>query len=135
MTLKKKVTWNPGQVPERNSRPRLPPYVAEPEVKDESLREAWNQAHVGQMCLALNSMFARHTSRDSLYPHPMMYGGEGGWGGEVNAMPGQAMVYLGHTHVECLGSKGKIIKRPYMTVFFNGMKFLIADPNNLKPLE
>jgi hypothetical protein len=134
MALKKKVTWNAGQVPEKHSRTRLPHYTAEPEVRDEALREAWSQAYVGQMCLALNSMFARH-SNDRLFPHPVMHGGEGGWGGEFNAVPGQAMVYLGHTHVECLGSKGKIIKRPYMTVFFNGTKFLIADPNNLKPLE
>jgi hypothetical protein len=134
MALKKKVTWNAGQVPEKHSRPRLPHYTAEPEVRDEALREAWSQAYVGQMCLALNSMFARH-SNDRSFPHPVMHGGEGGWGGEFNAVPGQVMVYLGHTHVECLGSKGKIIKRPYMTVFFNGTKFLIADPNNLKPLE
>ncbi len=133
MALKKKVTWNAGQVPERTVRPRLPVYVAEPEIRNEDLRNAWADVYVGQICLALNSMFARQSNDN--FPHPVMYGGEGGWGSEINAVPGQAMIYLGHTHVNCIGSKGRIINKPYTTVFFNGIKFLIADLNNLKPIS
>ena len=133
MALKKKVTWNAGQVPERTSRPRMPVYVAEPEIRNEDLRDAWSGAYIGQMCLALNIMFARQSNDN--FPHPVMYGGEGGWGSEINVVPGQAMIYLGHTRVSCIGAKGRIIDKPYTTVFFNGIKFLIADLNNLKPIS
>jgi hypothetical protein len=132
MAFKKKVSWNAGQVPERISQPRMPVYVMEPEIRNEDLRDAWSGVHIGQMCLALNVMFA-HQSNDN-FPHPVMYGGEGGWGSKVNVVPGQVMIYLGHTHVSCIGAKGRIIKKPYAAVFLNGIKFLIADLNNLKPI-
>ena len=132
MAFKKKVSWNAGQVPERIAQPRMPVYVMEPEIQNEDLRDAWCGVYIGQMCLALNIMFA-HQSNDN-FPHPVMYGGAGGWGNEINIVPGQSMIYLGHTHVSCIGAKGRIIKKPYAVIFFNGIKFLIADLNNLKPI-
>ena len=146
MVFKKKVSWNAGQVPERIAQPKMPVYVMEPEIQNEDLRDAWSGVYIGQMCLALNIMFA-HQSNDN-FPHPVMYGGTGGWGklnfphpvmygsvgSEINIVPGQSMIYLGHTHVSCIGAKGRIIKKPYAVIFFNGIKFLIADLNNLKPI-
>lgn len=136
MGIRKKVTWNSGQRPERHTRPRLPAYQPEPDIVDPDLKASWADVNVGQMCVASSPMFASSRyHNESAYPHPILYAGLGGWQGEVQIEKGQVLIYVGQTHVNCIGSKNRIISKPFHTVFFNGTKLLIADPNNLKPIS
>lgn len=131
---KKKVTWNAGQVSEKitTSRRRLPPYSPEPDVKDPDLRESWRTIEVGQALIILTESFSQPGS--NLFPHPIVYPYPGGWSNENQFLPGHLAIYLGQTHVPMMGSKNRIISKPYHTVFFNGAKYLIHDPNMMKPI-
>lgn len=138
MGQKKKVTWNSGQTPDRPKSLNIPIYTPEPDVEDVSIRDSWNSIDVGHICIAMTDMFAvsspARQSRESKFPFPVLYSGNAQWGGELQVKEGQMLIYLGQTYVNCLGSKNRIISRPYKTVFFNGSKYLLSDPNNLKPL-
>lgn len=131
---KKKVTWNTGQVPERTNtaRYRLPAYYPEPDINDPDLRESWQTVEVGQALMILTESFSQ--PGNTMYPHPIVYPGVNGWHGENRFMPGHLAIYLGQTHVPMLGSKNRIISKPYHTVFFNGAKYLVHDPNTMKPI-
>jgi len=138
MGLKKKVIWNHGKTPERSTQRNIPPYVAEPEISDAALRDSWNHIYVGHICFATTNLFAMITppkySIENYFPFPVLYAGDGGgWNGDLEVKEGQILIYLGNTYVNCVGSKNRIISKPYKTVFFNGLKFLISDPNSVKP--
>lgn len=131
MLQKKKVIWNAGQVPERNKRPRMPIYIAEPTILDEDLNAAWSKAHVGQMCIVVQNMMHRTIAT---FPYQLMFVDSFVPSHEQSVCHGTTMLYLGRTYIECIGSKEKIISRPYITVLLNGAKFLVVDPNSLKPI-
>jgi len=131
---KMKVTWNPGQQPASHSGPRLPAYSAQPEIIDVDLRAAWNNLLVGEMLIALQPHFVRSNFQGGWFPHPILFPGDLGRGHDITVPVGQLMVYLGMTNVDCRGTKGKIISKPYPTVLFNGVRYLVQDPNHLKPL-
>lgn len=134
MLQKKKVVWNVGQVSERSKIPRrrLPIYVAEPIILDEELHAAWNRVQIGQMCIVVQNMTTMRLNTE--FPYPLMLIGDAWSDHERNVCSGTTMIYLGRTYVECIGSKNRVISRPYITVLFNGVKFLIVDPNSSKPI-
>lgn len=133
---KKKVIWNPGQVPEsrHHNLGKMPRYYPEPEVRDPGLRDAWGNAIIGQACMVIQELYSQ-SSTYSLYPYPIFRAGVSGWAGEQKLDVGQIVIYLGPTNVDCVSSKSRIISKPYHTIFFNGGKFLIYDPNTLQPLS
>jgi len=131
---KKKVTWNAGQTAEKHSRPRLPPYTPLPDIKDPDLQAAWDSLSVGDILLSTEPHFIRNETYYKTLPHPMIVLGELAWGMEKTIPVGASMIYLGTTGVDSLGSKGRIISTPYPTVFYDGGRYLIQNPNNFKPL-
>lgn len=131
MALKKKVTWSSGQGPSPRNIAKMPAYFPTPEIVDQELKDAWSQIVVGQICLVTDEMNA-FPSNDGLYPYPIMR--QGGWYGDASVNIGQPVVYIGQTNVNCLGTKGRIISKPYATIFYNGSKYLVSDPNCLKPI-
>ncbi len=140
MAARKKVVWNQGQVPDRYARPKLPSYTPPQEIFDTELKDAWFSLIIGGMLITTEPHFVRDTknvySGENIFPHPLMYRGPGSsWAGDVEIPTGSVMVYLGSTNVDCLANKGRIISRPYPTVFYNGIKYLIQDQNCLKPLS
>lgn len=130
---KKKVTWNVGQTAERHSRPRLPPYMPLPDIVDPELQLAWDEMVIGDILLTTVVQFIRRDAYYQTIPHPMMISGDVGWG-EKNVPIGSSMIYLGTTDVDCQASKGRIISLPYPTVFYEGARYLIQNPNHFKPL-
>lgn len=131
---KKKVTWNAGQTAERGSRPRLPPYTPLPDIDDPDLLAAWDTMAVGNILVTTAPHFIRNETYYKTIPHPMMISGEMAWGMEKTVPVGSSMIYLGTTNVDCQGSKGRVISTPYPTVFYDGGRYLIQNPNNFKPL-
>lgn len=139
MVARKKVVWNQGQVPDRYNRPRLPSYTVPQEIFDVELRNAWQNLIIGGMLSTTELHFTRNNktnySGENFFPYPLLYRGPGSsWAGDIEIPVGTIMVYLGMTNVDCLGSKGRIISKPYPTVFYDGGKYLIQDQNYLKPL-
>ncbi len=134
MALKKKITWSAGQTPTPKRMPALPPYSPEPAIADEELKSAWSRAYIGQMCQIINPMFARKGGGEA-YPMPVMFSGHGWYVDDTKVEAGQPVIYIGRTNVNCLGTKGKIISKPYVTIFYHGIKYLVSNPNDLKPIE
>jgi len=141
MRHRKKITWNAGQKPEIAKRPRLPPYVSEPEIIDENLKQAWNNSFVGQICVANTHLIcysnpSYYTSNG--FPYPLLNPVDSNDlfinTTEIHVPINHPVIYLGRTYVDCVGTKSKIIKRPYISIFFGGGKYLIPDPNALKPI-
>jgi len=137
MAVKRNVVWYQGQVPERYV---LPSYTSPQEIFDLELKNAWFNLAVGGMLITTESHFVRGTkdtsSRRNIFPHPLMEKGPGSlWAGDVEIPTGSVMVYLGSTNVDCLGKKRRIISRPYPTVFYCGIKYLIQDQNYFKPIS
>jgi hypothetical protein len=142
MRHRKKVTWNAGQSPTVNQRPRMPVYTPEPDVIDADLKQAWNDSFIGQICLTNNHLACYGDSSyytSNGYPHPILNPVADHDASYINNTTSYIpktypVIYLGRTYVDCIGTKSRIIKRPYVTVFFSGAKYLIADPNMLKPI-
>jgi len=137
MKPKGRAIWNQGQQPERYSRPRLPPYTRPRQIENEELREAWFNLIVGEMLVVLEPC---HTNASGYtansYPHPVLYSGAASpWTDDINVLEGTMMVYLGMTNVDCMGNNGRVISKPYATVFYNGGKYLIENQNLFKPLS
>lgn len=141
MKNRKKVTWNAGQTPELYKRPRMPAYTSEPDLLDDELREAWNNSFVGQICTA-NYHLASYGNPSSYvnsgFPHPLLMAVQDYDASYLNSSiyvpKGAPIMYLGRTYVDCIGTKSRVIKRPYVTIFFGGSKYLVSDPNFLKPI-
>lgn len=131
---KKKLTWNAGQTAERYTRPRLPPYTPLPDVNDPELLTAWDSISVGDILLSTEPHFIRHETYYKTIPHPMMVPGDVAWGAEKLIPTGASMIYIGTTNVDCQASKGRVISIPYPTVFYDGARYLIQNPNHFKPL-
>lgn len=142
MKHRKKITWNAGQVPELAKRPRMPAYTPEPDVIDEDLKAAWNESFVGQICTS-NYHLASYGSPSSYlssgFPHPLLITISEHDVAYLNSAIGYIpkecpVIYLGRTYVDCVGTKSRVIKRSYVTIFFAGAKYLVSDPNLLKPI-
>lgn len=133
--MKKRLTWNAGQVPERRNKPRLPVYTPLPLIADPDLGAAWDSLLVGHMLMMTEPHFIEHSPAYVAIPHQVLIVGDLTWGAPKNFSTGTLMMYLGTTNVDCQGSKGRIITKPYPTVFHEGSRYLIQDPNFFKPLS
>jgi len=112
----------------------MPAYSPAPDIFDIELKAAWSRAYVGQMCQVISPMYAKKTHSDA-YPSPVLYSGIRWVGDDMQLEIGQPLIYIGQTNVNCLASKGRIISKPFITVFYDGIKYLVPNPNDLKPIE
>jgi len=89
---------------------------------------------VGHMLLTTEPHFIENSPLYSKTPNQILIVGKLMWGAPKSFPAGTLMMYLGTTNVDCQGSKGRIITKPYPTVFHEGSRYLIQDQNFFKPL-
>ena len=127
MRKKGKITWGPGQGPTKIE--VLPSYISPPPVESAELQDIWRSLKLGDILLLNIPMYVDPYSQG--FPYPVLYGTKGTHGAITT---NQIVIYMGETPVEMRTASTRVLTRNYVTVLFNGSRYLIHDLNHFRLL-